>query len=54
MSLGVLTDRYRNDPQIMAMTKLVTAYENNEVHEAERILRSTSKIRKVSRCRFND
>ncbi|KAN0060288.1 hypothetical protein ACQY0O_007617 [Thecaphora frezii] len=33
------TKPYQNDPQIMAMTNLVSAYQRREVHEAERILR---------------
>ena len=33
------TKPYKNDPQIVAMTDLVGAYQRREVHEAERILR---------------
>ncbi|PWN49600.1 putative COP9 signalosome complex subunit 2 [Violaceomyces palustris] len=33
------TKPYKNDPQIVAMTNLVSAYQRREVHEAERILR---------------
>lgn len=33
------TKPYRNDPQIMAMTSLVTAYQNNDITEFENILR---------------
>ncbi|PWN20211.1 putative COP9 signalosome complex subunit 2 [Microstroma glucosiphilum] len=33
------TKPYKNDPQIVAMTNLVGAYQRREVHEAERILR---------------
>jgi hypothetical protein len=31
--------RYKNDPQIKAMTDLVDAYQRREVHSAEKILR---------------
>lgn len=34
-------DRYKNDPEIMAMTNLVSAYQRRDVHEAEKILRGT-------------
>ena len=33
------TKPYKNDPEIVAMTDLVSAYQRREVHEAERILR---------------
>ncbi|THD26182.1 COP9 constitutive photomorphogenic subunit 2 [Fasciola gigantica] len=33
------TKPYKNDPQIMAMTSLVTAYQNNDIGEFENILR---------------
>ncbi|CAL8078883.1 unnamed protein product [Calicophoron daubneyi] len=33
------TKPYKNDPQIMAMTSLVTAYQNNDIAEFENILR---------------
>ncbi|PWN94983.1 putative COP9 signalosome complex subunit 2 [Tilletiopsis washingtonensis] len=33
------TKSYKNDPQIVAMTNLVAAYQRREVHEAEKILR---------------
>ncbi|VDP89415.1 unnamed protein product [Echinostoma caproni] len=33
------TKPYKNDPQIMAMTSLVTAYQNNDIAEFESILR---------------
>ena len=33
------TPRYKNDPQITAMTDLVDAYQRREVHSAEKILR---------------
>ncbi|CEH15846.1 COP9 signalosome, subunit CSN2 [Ceraceosorus bombacis] len=33
------TKPYKNDPQIVAMTNLVAAYQRREVHEAEKILR---------------
>jgi hypothetical protein len=31
--------RYKNDPEIAAMTGLVDAYQRREVHAAEKILR---------------
>jgi len=31
--------RYKNDPQIKAMTDLVDAYQRREVHTAEKILK---------------
>ena len=31
--------RYKNDPQILPMTNLVSAYQRRDVHEAEKILR---------------
>jgi len=34
-----LTSRYKNDPQIVAMTGLVSAYQNRDVQEAEKILK---------------
>ena len=33
-------DRYKNDPEIQAMTSLVDAYQHRDVHEAEKILKS--------------
>lgn len=36
---GKLTSRYKNDPQIVAMTNLVAAYQDRNVQEAEKILR---------------
>ncbi|EPQ29173.1 uncharacterized protein PFL1_03460 [Pseudozyma flocculosa PF-1] len=33
------TKPYKNDPQIVAMTNLVSAYQRRQVHEAEKILR---------------
>lgn len=33
------TKPYKNDPQIVAMTNLVDAYQSNNVHEAEKIIR---------------
>lgn len=38
-----LTDlkfRYKQDPQIVAMTNLVAAYQRQDVHEAEKIIKS--------------
>lgn len=37
------TKPYKSDPEIVAMTSLVGAYQRREVHEAERILRDNSK-----------
>ncbi|SCV70584.1 BQ2448_3346 [Microbotryum intermedium] len=34
------TKPYKNDPEIMAMTNLVSAYQARDVHEAEKILRN--------------
>lgn len=31
---------YKNDPEILAMTNLVSAYQNNDINEFERILRT--------------
>jgi len=31
---------YKNDPEILAMTNLVSAYQNNDINEFERILKS--------------
>lgn len=31
--------RYKNDPEIAAMTGLVDAYQTNNVHEAEKIIK---------------
>lgn len=36
------TKPYKNDPQIVAMTNLVGAYQRREVHEAEKILRENT------------
>lgn len=33
------TKPYKNDPEIVAMTNLVSAYQRRDVHEAEKILR---------------
>ena len=41
-SLQPGTIRYKNDPQIKAMTDLVDAYQRREVHTAEKIIRGTS------------
>ena len=30
---------YKNDPEILAMTNLVSAYQNNDISEFEKILR---------------
>lgn len=40
--LMVDVGRYKNDPQIKAMTDLVDAYQRREVHSAEKILRGAS------------
>ncbi len=37
------TKPYKNDPEIVAMTDLVSAYQRREVHEAEKILRENQK-----------
>ena len=34
------TKPYKNDPQILAMTNLVAAFQQNDIHEFERILKS--------------
>jgi COP9 signalosome complex subunit 2 len=34
---------YKNDPEIVAMTKLVIAYQQNDIKEFETILRSSKK-----------
>lgn len=34
---------YKNDPEILAMTNLVSAYQNNDINEFERILKSNRK-----------
>lgn len=34
--------RYRENPQIVAMTNLVTAYQHRDIFEAEKIIRSKS------------
>ena len=31
---------YKNDPKILAMTSLVSSYQNNDINEFERILRT--------------
>ncbi len=36
------TKPYKNDPQIVAMTNLVTAYQKKEVKEVEKILKGTT------------
>jgi COP9 signalosome complex subunit 2 len=38
-ALQYLMGRYKNDPQILAMTNLVAAYQDRNVEEAEKILR---------------
>ena len=30
---------YKNDPEILAMTNLVSAYQNNDINEFEKILK---------------
>jgi COP9 signalosome complex subunit 2 len=39
-----LKGRYKNDPQIVAMTGLVSAYQNRDVQEAEKILKGQSVV----------
>lgn len=34
---------YKNDPEILAMTNLVGAYQRNAIHEFEKILRDNKK-----------
>lgn len=36
--------RYKQDPQIVAMTNLVSAYQRRDVYEAEKILKSLSSL----------
>jgi COP9 signalosome complex subunit 2 len=43
--------RYKNDPQIIAMTSLVSAYQTRDVQEAERILKGGSTASKRSSLR---
>ena len=31
---------YKNDPEILAMTNLVSAYQNNDINEFEKILKN--------------
>jgi hypothetical protein len=37
-------DRYKNDPEILAMTNLVAAYQRNEILEFEKILKVLSHL----------
>lgn len=34
---------YKNDPEILAMTNLVSAYQNNDIKEFEKILKTNRK-----------
>lgn len=34
---------YKNDPEILAMTNLVAAYQNNDINDFERILKQNRK-----------
>lgn len=34
---------YKNDPEILAMTNLVSAYQNNDINEFEKILKENRK-----------
>lgn len=34
--------RYKNDPEVLAMTNLIAAYQRNEILEFEKILKVTS------------
>ena len=34
---------YKNDPEILAMTNLVMAYQNNDINEFEKILKNNRK-----------
>lgn len=45
-----LMHRYKNDPQIVAMTSLVAAYQNRDVQEAERILKGELLARTFQNC----
>lgn len=45
--LQLLFSRYKNDPEILAMTNLIAAYQRNEILEFEKIL-------KVSDCVHHD
>lgn len=38
------TKPYQNDPNIVAMTSLVDAYQRRDIHEAERIVRGTCRL----------
>jgi COP9 signalosome complex subunit 2 len=42
IALNLAKIRYKNDPQIKAMTDLVDAYQRREVHTAEKIIRGMS------------
>lgn len=46
-------DSYKNDPQIIAMTSLVSAYQRRDVQEAERILKGESLHVSISSVRQN-
>lgn len=37
--LQYLFSRYKNDPEILAMTNLIAAYQRNEILEFEKILK---------------
>jgi len=43
--------RYKNDPEILAMTNLIAAYQRNEIIEFERILKVKSEV--LLGCFFN-
>lgn len=45
--------RYKNNPQIKAMTDLVDAYQRREVHTAEKIIRGEHLPRIIVQEHFN-
>ena len=44
-----ISKRYKNDPEILAMTNLVAAYQRNEIIEFEKILK-VNKLKHLSSC----
>lgn len=44
LTIVVDWNRYKNDPQIKAMTDLVDAYQRREVHSAEKILKGSHSV----------
>lgn len=45
--------RYKNDPQIVAMTSLVTAYQERDVKAAEKILKGELYLTVLLTCQAN-